>query len=106
MHSQTPLHVGGWLYMMVVDFWWFGEGEGHDMTHGVFFFREVSSYVRTEKASLETRYGKLTTNMDQQCQIWRGGVIAIVNQSKADIMDALKKANHMGALDKIPKLVL
>ncbi|XP_048748694.2 E3 ubiquitin-protein ligase Midline-1-like [Ostrea edulis] len=56
-------------------------------------YEEMASDVQTEKAELETKYGKLTTTTDQQ-----GEIPAIVNQRKSGIAEMKNK--HLSTLNK------
>ena len=59
-------------------------------------YEEMASAVQTERAGIETRYGKLTRAADQQGEVWHREVTAIVNQRKSDIVEM--KTKHMAAL--------
>ncbi|XP_056015320.1 E3 ubiquitin-protein ligase TRIM71-like [Ostrea edulis] len=59
---------------------------------------EMAYDVQTEKAELETKYGKLTTAADQQGEILHREITAIVNQRKSDIAEMKNK--HLAALNK------
>ncbi|XP_048748341.2 E3 ubiquitin-protein ligase TRIM36-like [Ostrea edulis] len=61
-------------------------------------YTEISSAVQTEKAQVETNYGKLATTADQQGEVWHREVTAIVNKRKADIVET--KTKHISILDK------
>ncbi|XP_056004146.1 tripartite motif-containing protein 72-like [Ostrea edulis] len=61
-------------------------------------YEEIVSDVQTEKAQIETTYGKLTTAADQQGEILHREITAIVNQRKSDIAEM--KTKHLAALDK------
>ncbi|XP_048748913.2 uncharacterized protein LOC125661075 [Ostrea edulis] len=61
-------------------------------------YKEISSAVQTEKAEVETNYGKLATTADQQGEVWHREVTAIVNKRKADIVET--KTKHISVLDK------
>ncbi|XP_056007716.1 E3 ubiquitin-protein ligase TRIM71-like [Ostrea edulis] len=61
-------------------------------------YTEISSAVQTEKAEVETNYGKLATTADQQGKVWHREVTAIVNKRKADIVET--KTKHLSLLDK------
>ncbi|XP_056008124.1 E3 ubiquitin-protein ligase TRIM71-like [Ostrea edulis] len=61
-------------------------------------YEEMASDVQTEKSELQTKYGKLTTDADQQGEVLHREVTAIVNQRKSDIQEM--KTKHMAALDK------
>ncbi|XP_048755783.2 E3 ubiquitin-protein ligase Midline-1-like [Ostrea edulis] len=61
-------------------------------------YTDISSAVQTEKAEVETNYGKLATTADQQGEVWHREVTAIVNKRKADIVEI--KTKHLSLLDK------
>ncbi|XP_056006502.1 E3 ubiquitin-protein ligase TRIM71-like [Ostrea edulis] len=61
-------------------------------------YEEMASGVQTEKAELETKYGKLTTAADQQGELLHREIIAIVNQQKSAITEM--KTKHLDALNK------
>ncbi|XP_056012451.1 E3 ubiquitin-protein ligase TRIM71-like [Ostrea edulis] len=61
-------------------------------------YEEMVSNVETEKAELETKYGKLTTDADQQGEILHREVTAIVNRRKSAIAEM--KTKHLDALNK------
>ncbi|XP_056002494.1 pyrin-like [Ostrea edulis] len=61
-------------------------------------YEEMASDVETEKAELETKYGKLTTAADQQGEILHREITAIVNQRKSDIEEMKNK--HLSTLNK------
>ncbi|XP_048750696.2 E3 ubiquitin-protein ligase TRIM7-like [Ostrea edulis] len=61
-------------------------------------YEEMASDVQTEKAELETKYGKLTTATDQQGEILHQEITAIVNQRKSAI--AQMKNKHLSTLNK------
>ncbi|XP_056003871.1 uncharacterized protein LOC125660748 [Ostrea edulis] len=61
-------------------------------------YTEISSAVQTEKAEVQTNYGKLATIADQQGEVWHREVTAIVNKRKADIVET--KTKHLSLLDK------
>ncbi|XP_056007587.1 E3 ubiquitin-protein ligase TRIM36-like [Ostrea edulis] len=61
-------------------------------------YEEMASGVQTEKAELETNYGKLTTIADQQGEILHWEITAIVNQRKSDIQEM--KIKHLSTLNK------
>ncbi|XP_056007726.1 E3 ubiquitin-protein ligase Midline-1-like [Ostrea edulis] len=61
-------------------------------------YTDISSAVQTEKAEVETNYGKLATIADQQGEVWHREVTAIVNKRKADIVEI--KTKHLSLLDK------
>ncbi|XP_048766333.1 E3 ubiquitin-protein ligase TRIM71-like [Ostrea edulis] len=61
-------------------------------------YEEMASDVQTEKAELETKYGKLTTAADQQGEILHREITAIVNKRKSDIAEMKNK--HLAALNK------
>jgi hypothetical protein len=58
----------------------------------------MASDIRSEKAALEMRYGKLARDMDKQGEILHREVTAIVNQRKSDIAEM--KTKHIAALDR------
>ncbi|XP_056002640.1 E3 ubiquitin-protein ligase TRIM71-like [Ostrea edulis] len=61
-------------------------------------YEEMASDVQTEKAELETKYGKLTTTTDQQGEILHREITAIVNQRKSAIAEMKNK--HLSTLNK------
>ncbi|XP_048731750.2 uncharacterized protein LOC125648798 [Ostrea edulis] len=61
-------------------------------------YEEMASGVQTEKADLETNYGKLTTIADQQGEALHREITAIVNQRKSDIQEMKNK--HLSTLNK------
>ncbi|XP_048747494.2 E3 ubiquitin-protein ligase TRIM71-like [Ostrea edulis] len=61
-------------------------------------YEGIVSNVQTEKAELETKYGKLTTAADQQGEVLHREITAIVNQRKSDIAEM--KTKHLAALNK------
>ncbi|XP_055997704.1 uncharacterized protein LOC130047166 [Ostrea edulis] len=61
-------------------------------------YEEMASDVQTEKAELETKYGKLTTAADQQGELLHREITAIVNQRKSAIAEM--KTKHLDALNK------
>ncbi|XP_056019883.1 uncharacterized protein LOC125669324 [Ostrea edulis] len=61
-------------------------------------YEEMASDVQTEKAELETKYGKLTTAADQQGELLHREITAIVNKRKSDIAEMKNK--HLAALNK------
>ncbi|XP_055999117.1 uncharacterized protein LOC125653926 [Ostrea edulis] len=61
-------------------------------------YEEMASNVQTEKAELETNYGKLTTVADQQGEILHREITAIVNRRKSGIAEM--KTKHLDALNK------
>ncbi|XP_055999007.1 uncharacterized protein LOC130047657 [Ostrea edulis] len=61
-------------------------------------YEEMASDVQTEKAELETKYGKLTTIADQQGEILHREITAIVNRRKSAIAEM--KTKHLEALNK------
>ncbi|XP_056015322.1 uncharacterized protein LOC130052980 [Ostrea edulis] len=61
-------------------------------------YEEMASGVQTEKAELETNYGKLTTAADQQGELLHREITAIVNKRKSDITEMKNK--HLAALNK------
>ncbi|XP_056008687.1 E3 ubiquitin-protein ligase TRIM9-like [Ostrea edulis] len=61
-------------------------------------YEEMVSNVQTEKAELETNYGKLTTDADEQGEILHREITAIVNQRTSAIEEM--KTKHLDALNK------
>ncbi|XP_056004116.1 uncharacterized protein LOC130049905 [Ostrea edulis] len=61
-------------------------------------YTEISSAVQTEKAEVQTNYGKLAITADQQGEVLHREVTAIVNKRKADIVET--KTKHLSILDK------
>ncbi|XP_056007731.1 uncharacterized protein LOC130050906 [Ostrea edulis] len=61
-------------------------------------YEKMASNVQTEKAELETKYGKLTTAADQQGEILHREITGIVNQRKSAITEM--KTKHLDALKK------
>ncbi|XP_048765163.2 probable E3 ubiquitin-protein ligase MID2 [Ostrea edulis] len=61
-------------------------------------YEEMSSNVETEKAEIETKYGKLTTDADEQGEILHREITAIVNKRKSAITEM--KTKHLDALNK------
>ncbi|XP_048766339.2 uncharacterized protein LOC125673694 [Ostrea edulis] len=61
-------------------------------------YEEMASDVQTEKAELETKYGKMTTAADQKGELLHREITAIVNQRKSDIAEMKNK--HLAALNK------
>ncbi|XP_055999086.1 E3 ubiquitin-protein ligase TRIM71-like [Ostrea edulis] len=61
-------------------------------------YKEMASNVETEKAELETKYGKLTTDADEQGEILHREITAIVNRQKSAIAEM--KTKHLDALNK------
>ncbi|XP_056004311.1 uncharacterized protein LOC125659466 [Ostrea edulis] len=61
-------------------------------------YEGMASDVQTEKAELERKYGKLTTDADQQGEILHREITAIVNQRKSAIAEM--KTKHLDALNK------
>ncbi|XP_048766876.2 E3 ubiquitin-protein ligase Midline-1-like [Ostrea edulis] len=61
-------------------------------------YEEMSSNVETEKAEIETKYGKLTTDADEQGEILHREITAIVNLRKSAITEM--KTKHLDALHK------
>ncbi|XP_055999416.1 E3 ubiquitin-protein ligase TRIM36-like [Ostrea edulis] len=61
-------------------------------------YEKMVSNVQSEKAELETNYGKLTTAADQQGEVLHREITAIVNQRKSAIAEM--KTKHLDALDK------
>ncbi|XP_048752937.2 E3 ubiquitin-protein ligase TRIM71-like [Ostrea edulis] len=61
-------------------------------------YEEMASDVQTEKAVLESKYGKLTTDADEQGEALHREVTAIVNQRKSAISEM--KTKHLDALNK------
>ncbi|XP_056001672.1 tripartite motif-containing protein 45-like [Ostrea edulis] len=58
-------------------------------------YDEMASDIQTKKAQVETNYGKLSTVVGQQGEIWHQEITAIVNQVKSDIAEM--KTKHMAA---------
>ncbi|XP_056015835.1 E3 ubiquitin-protein ligase Midline-1-like [Ostrea edulis] len=61
-------------------------------------YEEMVTDVQTEKAELETNYGKLTTVADQQGEVLHREITAIVNRRKSAIAEM--KTKHLDALNK------
>ncbi|XP_056007593.1 uncharacterized protein LOC130050835 [Ostrea edulis] len=61
-------------------------------------YEEMACGLQTEKAVLETNYGKLTTIADQHGELLHREVTAIVNQRKSDIQEM--KIKHLSTLNK------
>ncbi|XP_055999047.1 E3 ubiquitin-protein ligase TRIM71-like [Ostrea edulis] len=61
-------------------------------------YKEMASNVETEKAELETKYGRLTTDADEQGEILHREITAIVNRQKSAIAEM--KTKHLDALNK------
>ncbi|XP_055999414.1 tripartite motif-containing protein 3-like [Ostrea edulis] len=61
-------------------------------------YEKMVSNVQSEKAELETNYGKLTTAADQQGEAIHREITAIVNQRKSAITEM--KTKHLDALNK------
>ncbi|XP_055999069.1 E3 ubiquitin-protein ligase TRIM36-like [Ostrea edulis] len=61
-------------------------------------YKEMASNVETEKAELETKYGKLTTDANEQGEILHREITAIVNRQKSAIAEM--KTKHLDALNK------
>ncbi|XP_056015328.1 uncharacterized protein LOC130052982 [Ostrea edulis] len=61
-------------------------------------YEEMASDVQTGKAELETKYGKLTTEANQQGEILHREITTIVNKRKSDIAEMKNK--HLAALNK------
>ncbi|XP_048771408.2 uncharacterized protein LOC125677404 [Ostrea edulis] len=61
-------------------------------------YEAMSSDVQTEKAEIETNYGKLTNVADRQGEIWHCEITTIVNKRKSDIEESKNK--HLVALEK------
>ncbi|XP_055999079.1 E3 ubiquitin-protein ligase TRIM36-like [Ostrea edulis] len=61
-------------------------------------YKEMASNVETEKAKLETKYGKLTTDADEQGEILHREITAIVNRQKSAIAEM--KTKHLDELNK------
>ncbi|XP_056002446.1 E3 ubiquitin-protein ligase Midline-1-like [Ostrea edulis] len=61
-------------------------------------YQEIASNVKTEKAELETKYGKLTTAADQQGEVLHREITAIVNKRKSTIAEM--KTKHLDAINK------
>ncbi|XP_048748273.2 E3 ubiquitin-protein ligase TRIM36-like [Ostrea edulis] len=61
-------------------------------------YEKMASDIQTDKAQLETNYGKLTRAADQQEKILHREITAIVNQRKYDIRE--KKNKHLSTLNR------
>ncbi|XP_056002823.1 tripartite motif-containing protein 45-like [Ostrea edulis] len=61
-------------------------------------YEEMASDVQTEKAEMETNYGKLTTAAEQEGEILHREITAIVNQRKSAIQEMKNK--HLSTLIK------
>ncbi|XP_056007712.1 E3 ubiquitin-protein ligase Midline-1-like [Ostrea edulis] len=61
-------------------------------------YEEMVSNVETEKTELETNYGKLTTDADEQGEVLHREITVIVNQRKSAIAEM--KTKHLDALNK------
>ncbi|XP_056015961.1 uncharacterized protein LOC125676121 [Ostrea edulis] len=61
-------------------------------------YDEMASDVQTEKAELERKYGKLTTDADEQGEILHREITAIVNRRKSAIAEMKNK--HLSTLNK------
>ncbi|XP_056015690.1 E3 ubiquitin-protein ligase Midline-1-like [Ostrea edulis] len=61
-------------------------------------YEGMVSDVKTEKAELERKYGKLTTYADEQGEILHREITAIVNRRKSAIAEM--KTKHLDALNK------
>ncbi|XP_056004031.1 tripartite motif-containing protein 45-like [Ostrea edulis] len=61
-------------------------------------YEEMVSDVQTEKADIETNYGKLTTTAEQEGEILHREITAIVNQRKSVIQEMKNK--HLSTLNK------
>ncbi|XP_055999087.1 probable E3 ubiquitin-protein ligase MID2 [Ostrea edulis] len=61
-------------------------------------YKEMASNVEIEKAELETKYEKLTTDADEQGEILHREITAIVNRQKSAIAEM--KTKHLDALNK------
>ncbi|XP_048749521.1 E3 ubiquitin-protein ligase TRIM36-like [Ostrea edulis] len=64
-------------------------------------YLESLSDVQTEKAEVKTNYGKLTTAVDQEGEVWHREITAIVNQRKSYIEEMKNK--HLSTLNKNTK---
>ncbi|XP_056004054.1 E3 ubiquitin-protein ligase TRIM71-like [Ostrea edulis] len=61
-------------------------------------YEKMASDVQTEKAEIETNYGKLTTTAEQEGEILHREITAIVNQRKSAIQEMKNK--HLSTLNK------
>ncbi|XP_056004013.1 E3 ubiquitin-protein ligase TRIM71-like [Ostrea edulis] len=61
-------------------------------------YEEMASNIQTEKADIETNYGKLTTAAEQEGEILHREITAIVNQRKSAIQEMKNK--HLSTLNK------
>ncbi|XP_056004055.1 uncharacterized protein LOC130049881 [Ostrea edulis] len=61
-------------------------------------YEKMASDVQTEKAEIETNYGKLTTTVEQEGEILHREITAIVNQRKSAIQEMKNK--HLSTLNK------
>ncbi|XP_056004048.1 tripartite motif-containing protein 2-like [Ostrea edulis] len=61
-------------------------------------YEKMASDVQTEKAEIETNYGKLTTAAEQEGEILHREITAIVNQRKSAIQEMKNK--HLSTLNK------
>ncbi|XP_056004020.1 E3 ubiquitin-protein ligase TRIM71-like [Ostrea edulis] len=61
-------------------------------------YKEMASNVQTEKAEIETNYGKLTTAAEQEGEILHREITVIVNQRKSAIQEMKNK--HLSTLNK------
>ncbi|XP_056004035.1 tripartite motif-containing protein 45-like [Ostrea edulis] len=61
-------------------------------------YEEMASDVQTEKAEIETNYGKLTTFAEQRGEILHREITAILNQRKSAIQEMKNK--HLSTLNK------
>ncbi|XP_056003999.1 E3 ubiquitin-protein ligase TRIM36-like [Ostrea edulis] len=64
-------------------------------------YEEMASNIQTEKADIETNYGKLTTAAEQEGEILHREITAIVNQRKSVIQKMKNK--HLSTLNKNTK---
>ncbi|XP_056004027.1 E3 ubiquitin-protein ligase TRIM36-like [Ostrea edulis] len=61
-------------------------------------YQKIASDVQTEKAKIETNYGKLTTATEQEGEILHREITTIVNRQKSDIQEMKNK--HLYTLNK------
>ncbi|XP_056002474.1 E3 ubiquitin-protein ligase TRIM71-like [Ostrea edulis] len=61
-------------------------------------YEDIAVDVQTEKVELETNYGKLITDADQQGYVLHRDITDIVNQRKSNIQEIKNK--HLSALNK------
>ncbi|XP_056004018.1 E3 ubiquitin-protein ligase TRIM36-like [Ostrea edulis] len=61
-------------------------------------YEEMASSIQTEKADIETNYGKLTTAAEKEGEILHREITAIVNQRKSAIQEMKNK--HLSTLNK------